>query len=521
MKVTAGGVALSMLLTACEVERPPTAGEQSVDDVPPIDLPVLFGDASWDGAPLPRTVNPYPRYDVTYILAQNDPAQSFDFEVEPRAGRLDVHFSIDTTGSFGGEIQTLKANLQDTLIPRLRTRVSDLAIGVSRFADFPVRPFGLATDRPYDLLTPVTTDFFRVATAVYNLDRPLQNGGDTPEASIEALYQIATGEGLLGPINGSIDRFTPHPDLPGSGSVGGVGFRAGSARVVVNVTDAPSHDPIDYGGFVPGTHSLDQAASSLRAINARMIGIASGEPARAQLEALAIATGAVVPASGGRCVTGIGGVTRAAVSGTCPLVFDIGSDGSGLTFSVLDAITRFLDSLAFGTVGSGVENDPRSFVTNVEALSATVPDGVEQPHREDRAPAGALDGVADTFTAVSTRTRLTFRVHVRNTTVASLEMPQLFFVRVVFIGDDVVLGDRIVRIIVPEGPKPDSAVDVSRDRASVDVGDDLARSDVAALDAATDADATALESDASGDGADAALEDAPRDEAAETLDAGF
>ena len=475
-----------MLTASCEVERPPTAGEQSIDDVPPLDIPLLYGDASWDGSLPPRGINPYPRYDVTYTLAQNDPERSFDFEVEPRAGRLDVHFSIDTTGSFGGEIQTLKANLQDTLIPRLRTRVSDLAIGVSRFADFPVRPFGLATDRPYDLLTPVTTDFFRVTTAVFNLDHPLQNGGDTPEASIEALYQIATGEGLLGPINGNIDRFTPHPEIQGSGAIGGVGFRAGSARVVVNVTDAPSHDPVDYGSMVPGTHTLDQAAAAMRAINVRMIGIASGEPARAQLEALAIATGAVIPTTGGRCVTGIGGLTRPAVSDVCPLVFDIGSDGSGLTFSVLDAITRFLDSLAFTTVTSGVESDPRSFITGVEALSSTAPDGVEQPHREDRTPAGAPDGVPDTFTAVSTRTRLTFRVHVRNTTVPSLDLPQLFFVRVMFIGDDVVLGDRIVRIIVPEGPKPDSAVDVSRDRASVDVGvngDDVARSDVASVDA--------------------------------------
>ncbi len=445
---------------------------QSVDDVPPIDVPILFGgDASFDGALPPRGVNPYPRYDVTYVLARNDPEQTFTFEVQPRAGRLDVHFSVDTTGSFGGEIQTLKANLQDTLIPQLRTRVSDLAIGVSRFADFPVRPFGLATDRPYDLLTPVTTDFFLVTSAVFNLDRPLQNGGDVPEASIEALYQIATGVGFLGPINGNIDRFTPRLDLPGSGSVGGVGFRNGSARVVVNVTDAPSHDPIDYGSMVPGTHSLDQAATALRAINARMIGIASGEPARPQLEALAIATGAVVPAVGSRCVTGIGGISRPAVGGACPLVFDIGSDGSGLAFTVLDAITRFLDSLAFGTVAGGVENDPRGFVSSVEALSAIAPDGVDLPRREDRLPAGSLDGVPDTFTAVSTRTRLTFRVHVRNTSVDSLEQPQLFFVRVVFSGDDVVLGDRIVRIIVPEGPKPDSAVDVSRDRASVDVSD--------------------------------------------------
>ncbi len=459
---------------------------QPIDDVPPIDLPPIGGDADDDGSLPPRGLNPYPRFDVTYVLAQGDPEQVFTLDVEPRAGRLDVHFSIDTTGSFGGEIQALKANLQDTLIPRLRARVPDLAIGVSRFGDFPVRPFGVAGDRPYDLLTPVTTDFGRVAVAVYGLS--LQNGGDVPEASIEALYQIATGAGLAGPPGGAIDRFAPRPDVAGSGALGGVGFRAGAARVVVQVTDAPSHDPVDYGASVPGTHTLDQAAAAMRAVGARMIGIASGEPARPQLEALARATGAVVPPEGGRCVTGLGGMTRSPVGGQCPLVFDIGADGSGLTFSVLDAITRFLDSLAFSTVSGAVENDPRGFVTSVEAASAVVPAGVAEPHREDRLPAGALDGVADTFTDVSTRTRLTFRAHVRNTRVASLEMPQVFFVRVALTGDGVVLGERIVRIIVPEGPKPDSAVDVARDRASVDTAPDAP--DAAALtDAGDDGDA--------------------------------
>ncbi len=186
-----------LIVAACSEPRPPSNVSQPVDDVPVYDVPFFASDVVADGALAPRGINPYPRYDLTYVMAQNDPEQSFALDVEPRAGRLDVHFSIDTTGSFGGEIQALKLSLQDTLIPRLRERVSDLAIGVSRFADFPVRPFGLNGDRPYNLLTPITTDFYRVAQAVFSLDRPLQNGGDVPEASIEALYQIGSGEGLV------------------------------------------------------------------------------------------------------------------------------------------------------------------------------------------------------------------------------------------------------------------------------------------------------------------------------------
>ncbi len=472
-----------LVVAACSDPRPPSIVSQPVDDVPAYDTPFFVSDAVADGTLAPRGINPYPRYDLTYVMAQNDPAQSFTLDVEPRAGRLDVHFSIDTTGSFGGEIQALKLSLQDTLIPRLRERVSDLAIGVSRFADFPVRPFGLNGDRPYNLLTPITTDFYRVAQAVFSLDRPLQNGGDVPEASIEALYQIGSGEGLVNAGREVITHFTPWPDAIDSGDVGGVGFRANSARVVVHVTDAPSHDPADYGILVPGTHTLDQAAAALRAVNARVIGIASGDAARPQLEALAVGTGATVVTESGRCATGLRGSARPAVGGVCPLVFDIGADGTGLADSVLDAITRYLDSLAFRTVSGATENDPQGFITGIEALSAMTQDGVMAPRREDRFPTGAPDGVADTFAEVATRTRLTFRVNVQNTRVASLEMPQVFFVRVTLVGDGVVLGDRVVRIIVPEGPKPDSAVDVSRDRASVDgmelrdVGDATVQSD--------------------------------------------
>jgi len=456
----------------CADPPPPSVREgQVVDDVPRADPDDAFDRPDAGLAPLGSTG--LPRYDLSFTLPYNGPEQTFLVEVQPRAGRLDVHFSIDTTGSFGGEIEALKRTLHNTVIPRLRERVDNLAIGVSRFADFPLRPFGLPGDRPYDLLSPITTDFDRATRAVFTLDRPLQNGGDIPEAWIEALYQIGTGQGLTTGM-ATLDPFRPRPEVAGSGTVGGVGFREGSARVVVNVTDAPSHDPYDYTTAVPGTHTLEQAAEALRRVNARMIGIASGEPARAQLQALAAATGAVVPPEAGRCTTGLRGMSRAPVGGQCPLVFDIAADGTGLGDATADAIVRFLDTLAFTTVTGGVENDPRGFVQRIEAASAVVPDGTAQPRREDRQPAGSPDGTPDTFVDVTSRARLTFRVHVRNTRAPEQERPQLFYVRVVLLGDGLVVGERTLRIIVPEGPKPDSGLDVARDLAALDTPPDVA-----------------------------------------------
>jgi hypothetical protein len=469
-----------MTLAGCAAERPASIAGQPIDDVPRVDAPWFstFDVSVVDGNLLPRQAAGYPGYDVSYVLPFNGPEQSFTMEVEPRAGKLDVHVSVDTTGSFGGEIQSLKTDLQTFLIPQLRARVSDLAMGVSRFADFPVQPFGVPGDRPYDLLIPITTNFDRVSNAVFSLDQPLQNGGDVPEGWIEALYQIGTGTGLIGSMGSSIDRFTPRTDLEGAGTLGGVGFREGSARVVVNVTDAASHDPTDYGMNVPGTHSLDQTASALRALNIRLLGIASGEPARAQLQALAIATGAVTPPEDGRCITGVGGTTRAPIGGMCPLVFDISPDGTGLARTTLDAIARFLDSLAFATVTGAAQNDTRSFVRAVEPTAAVPPPGSPMPRIEDRLPVGMLDGIADTFAEVPTRTHLTFRIRLRNVTVAHTELPQVFFLRVSLTGDGIVLGERIVRVLVPEGPKPDSGVDVFRDRTTTDATDALSVRDV-------------------------------------------
>ncbi len=496
----------------CADSLPPSVGSgQPIDDVARVDPPA---DVILDAEPAPLGSTGLPRYDLSFTLPYNGPEQTFTVDVQPRAGRLDVHFSIDTTGSFGGEISALKTSLQNTVIPRLRERVTNLAIGVSRFADFPIRAFGLPGDRPYDLLSPITTDFDRATRAVFTLDRPLQNGGDIPEAWIEALYQIGTGQGLMTGM-ATLEPFRPRPDVPGSGTIGGVGFREGAARVVVNVTDAPSHDPYDYGTIIPGTHTLDQAAAALRNVNARMIGIASGEPARAQLQTLAIATGAVVSPESGRCATGARGMTRAPVAGQCPLVFDISADGTGLGDTVIDAITRFLDTLAFRTVTGATENDPRGFVHRIEALSATAPTGTPEPRREDRQPGGAPDGVLDTFTEVTTRTRLTFRVHVRNTRAPEQEYPQLFYVRVVLLGDGLVVGERVLRIIVPEGPKPDSGVDVPRDVAPVDASADLpaelpAPVDAPAIDASA-ADAAAGPPDGPPDAAQDDAPDAPDD----------
>lgn len=364
-------------------------------------------------------------------------------ELEGEVGKLDVFFSIDTTGSFGGEIDNLQAELRTFILPELRARVDDVAFGVGRFEDFPSPPFGEAGDRPFALGTAITTDEARVARAVAALDQPLGNGGDIPESGTEALYQVATGEGY----RRLIPAYSGDP-APGGGTLGGVGFRADALRVVVHVTDAPSHEPADYGSAFPGTRSREDAIDALSALGVRTLGIASSESAREDLEAIAIGTGAHIPPVDGECRTGVDGSARAASDERCPLVFDIRPDGTGLAEATVDAITDLLSVVRYAEVW-GETDDSLAFVRAIEAVEAEAPSGVPAPARADRRPMG--DGIDDTFLDVGPGTRLRLRAHLRNETIPPADYDQIFNLVLRVVGDGVTLLSRRIRVIVPRG----------------------------------------------------------------------
>jgi hypothetical protein len=390
-----------------------------------------------DGGPrLPPT-------DRSIVLPYRGASVEQELEVEGEVGTLDVFFSIDTTGSFGGEIDNLQAELRTRILPELRSRVTDVAFGVGRFEDFPAAPWGGPGDRPFALGAAITTDDSRVSSAVAALDQPLGSGGDVAESGAEALYQIATGEGY----SGHIPRYSGRP-APGGGSLGGVGFRSDALRVVVHVTDAPTHEPADYGAAFPGTRSLTQAIDALDALGVRALGIASGRAARSHLEALALGTGATIDPVGGLCRTGVDGESRPPAGGRCPLVFDVRSDGTGLSETIVDAITDLLSTVRYDEVWA--ESDDRlGFVRAFEALSATPPEGVSPPTAADRRPAG--DGVDDTFLAVGHGTLLRFRAILRNETIPPADYDQYFNLTLRVVGDGVTLASRRIRVTVPRG----------------------------------------------------------------------
>jgi hypothetical protein len=422
-----------------------------------------------DGGPI------LPAADEAVVLTFGGPAVRRRIAIEADPGVLDVHFSVDTTASIDSEINQLQADLQSTIVPQLRARVADVSFGVSKFADFPAPPFGSpgdstmseAPDTPFVLLTPITSDIATVASAVARLDQPLGEGGDAPEAGAEALWQIATGKGyafgaktLIVPYDGQAAK--------GGGRAGGVGFRAGALRVVLHVTDAPSHEPADYGSVFPGTHSLDDAGKALSALGAKVIGIVSGacdpaEPksrcsdplhaaARTDLEGVALQTGALGPEPmNDKCPTGIDATLVPSTGGKCPLVFDVDPAGNGLSTKLIDAIVGLVDGIRFKAVSGSAGDDPIGFVQSVMPVAVQQASSADAPMIADLLPSASPDGEPDSFVDVRSRSKLEFEITLRNRQIAPSEVEQSFRVIVQVTGDGLILTQRTLRVLVPAG----------------------------------------------------------------------
>ncbi len=377
--------------------------------------------------------------------------------------RADVLFLVDTTGSMGEEIGNLVSSLSSTVAPGLADVLPDVALGVAHYEDFPTYVYGGAGDQPYDLLHRMMTvstgdGLASVAASVSAL--ALGNGWDGPESGWEALYQAATGEGISAG-GASVPAFAPATAYPAEppageeiGTLGGAGFREGALPIIVQATDAVSHNG-DYATF-SGAHTSTDAIAELTAIGARVVGIASqggwGD-VRSELVATATVTGAVVSpgdfgdaCAAGQCCTGLSGAGEApAASGDCPLVFTITSSGTGLGSTIVNGIT-LLTSFAAIDISAEPVDAPEDGLDAVAAFVASVlPTSVG-----DGCTAG-LTIVGGAFIDVQPGTPVCFEVVPReNTTVMPTGEPQLFRATIRVLGDGVTeLDARDVFFLVP------------------------------------------------------------------------
>ena len=197
----------------------------------------------------------------------------------------------------------------------------DPAFAVTTFDDFRFGAMGSVGDLPFRLEQQLTTEVWRIQAALDELT--IHYGADAPESSTEALFQVLTGAGYdqncdgawteeedvlpfvahSGDAFGGAETGTVDATVPGTGELGGVGFRQGAIPVVAYVTDNRMRDPdagYDTPAGCPGEAGQSDVVAAAEALGAWFIGVDVGFSGAAveQMEALALAAGSMIDPDG-------------------------------------------------------------------------------------------------------------------------------------------------------------------------------------------------------------------------------
>lgn len=346
---------------------------------------------------------------------------------------VDIFLLFDDTGSFEDDIPELQSVFADVVSDLQASLPSvDFAFGVGRYEDYggEGRDFtdadgllpGLVIPEEIDgrpfilnqaLLASDNVTFNAAIGAALNATAP-GRGGDFPETAFEGLWQVATGAGFDGNGNGNSNDSGPagavgtqtmpgdSGDVPafntyvgsGDGTLGGVGWRQDSLRLVLLASD---NCPVSAfsGNVIPATVTgVDGTSAPVS--DFACFAAAIGDPLQrfgfvsdAKSEAANTVNGAVVPSGGATVqetvdalinekirVIGLfasgdqpGNPTEAEVYLTAlarltgavdkmdnELVFDIGGGGDALADAIVDSVELItIDPIDIKLVPEGVD----------------------------------------------------------------------------------------------------------------------------------------------------------------------
>ena len=231
----------------------------------------------------------------------NEVVVTFDTQIQLG----DVMFILDETGSMQGTLDDV-ANNFGSVVSEIQSLIPDLTYGVASYDDYNYGFMGAGSDKPFHHRQQQTSSSAAAQSALGSLYAG--GGWDWPESTIEALYQSATGFGYDQNCNGQYDAaddilpFISSPNdpfggiagqrynagVPGTGDLGGNGFRQGAVPILVYATDATVRNSAainqgpksaQFPGGLPVGCSTDAIAPQLQAalgdINAKAIGVAA------------------------------------------------------------------------------------------------------------------------------------------------------------------------------------------------------------------------------------------------------
>ncbi len=248
------------------------------------------------------------------------------------AGAVDLFFLVDLSSSFADDLPIFQAQAPG-IVSSIQTANPNVRFGLAKYEDYPISPFGSAADgdKAYERLVDLT---FATTLVLDTIDGLVtRSGGDPPQSQLPALFQAASGAGQ---------------DLSGMGFAGAsipagqqANFRNGSTKLFLLWTDAAFHLPADPGDIpYPGPGFVETVAAIAALDPPKVLGISSGGGGFADLQAIALATGALAPVGGVDC-DGDGGVDIPAGE---PLVCDIAASGEGIGEAVVDLVIAAIEA---------------------------------------------------------------------------------------------------------------------------------------------------------------------------------
>ena len=298
----------------------------------------------------------------------------------PTILQADLMFVLDSTCSMTEELETMANNFSQVVST---INIPDLAFGVAEFQDYAQDPFGYwwFNDKPFTLNQQVTTNTTLVQSALDGLTPIFHDGADFPESSMEALYQTLTGVGydhdgddiLDVSSSASVDNTDVPPfiadssdafggtapgiyssSVPGTGTLGGAGFRDGSIPIVVYTTDNLMRDADQSATFgLPSAAANPAGQSDVVAAaadtGARLIAIGTDSTPQPQMTGLANQTGSLADIDGNGSIE--------------PLVF-VGIDSAVVSF-VIDGVEALVNSGQFDLTLE-IDDQGLGFVTDIQ-----------------------------------------------------------------------------------------------------------------------------------------------------------
>ncbi|MEM9067311.1 MAG: hypothetical protein AAGE52_02355 [Myxococcota bacterium] len=225
-----------------------------------------------------------PPEDFIVVLPFNGMPEQRDLDFSTDIRVADVFFLTDTTGSMGTELGLVQSTVTTPgtgMIDRIGETIADAWFGGGQHDDYPFGRYGGGADEPLIVAIGMTPPerSVDVQTAFNGMAR--HGGGDGPESSTEALFQLMTGEGGTWMSSGSTYMMRRWVGDCLDTGWGAACFREGALPIVVHFTDFCSHNGppgesmscSPYADIAPAPAVWEDAIREMNRRGAKYIGI--------------------------------------------------------------------------------------------------------------------------------------------------------------------------------------------------------------------------------------------------------